>query len=129
MKRDGKYSLNTFHYGCFNSLPFRQKLKNVLFLSANSIMKGKLPVLIYFCYQTDSEVTNTNIYSAVFLASPYYNYLSSTASTTMIGWRCQSNSVNTWGSLPNISDVIISEITCSIYCTCTIGLSWPYLMH
>jgi hypothetical protein len=70
MKRDGKYSLNTFHYGCFNSLPFRQKLKNVLFLSANSIMKGKLPVLIYFCYQTDSEVTNTNIYSAVFLAFP-----------------------------------------------------------
>ena len=85
MKRDGKYSLNNFHYGCFNSLPFRQKLKNFLFSSANSIMKGKLPVLIYFCYQTDSEVTSTNIYSAVFLASPYYNYLSSTASTTMIG--------------------------------------------
>ena len=24
----------------------------------------------------------------------------------MIGWRCQSNSVNTGGSLPNISDII-----------------------
>ena len=38
-------------------------------------MKGKQPVLIYFCYQTDSEVPNTSIYSAVYLASPYYNYL------------------------------------------------------
>ena len=38
-------------------------------------MKGKRPVLIYFCYQTESEVPNTIIYSAVFLASPYYKYL------------------------------------------------------
>ena len=43
--------------------------------TAVSIMKGKRPVLIYFCYQTDSEVANTSIYSADFLASPYYNYL------------------------------------------------------
>ena len=43
--------------------------------TAVSIMKGKRPVLIYFCYQTDSGVPNTSIYSSVFLASPYYNYL------------------------------------------------------
>jgi len=42
--------------------------------------------------------------SAVFLASPYYNYKQSTASTTMICWR-HSNSVNTGSSLPNISSV------------------------
>jgi hypothetical protein len=69
-------------------------------------MKGKRPVLIYFCYQTDSEVPNTSIYSAIFLASPYYNYLKSTASTTMICWRCHSNSINTGSSLPNISDAM-----------------------
>ena len=68
-------------------------------------MKGKRPVLIYFCYQPDSEVSNTGIYSAVFLASPYYNYLKSTASTTMICWLCHSNSVTTGSSLPNISAV------------------------
>jgi hypothetical protein len=34
-----------------------------------------LPLCIYFWYQTDSEVPNTSIYSAVSLASPYYNYL------------------------------------------------------
>ena len=66
----------------------------------------KTLVLKYFCYQTDSDqVLNTSIFSAVFLASPYYNYLSSTASTTMIYWR-YSNSVNTGSSLPNISDVM-----------------------
>ena len=30
---------------------------------------------IYFWYQTDSGVPSTSIYSAVSLASPYYNYL------------------------------------------------------
>jgi hypothetical protein len=39
--------------------------------TAVSIMKGKRPVLICFCYQTDSEVPNTSINSAVFLTSPY----------------------------------------------------------
>jgi len=43
--------------------------------TAVSIMKGKRPVLIYFCYETYSWVPNTSIYSTVFLASPYYNYL------------------------------------------------------
>ena len=43
--------------------------------TAVSIMNGNRPVLIYFCYQTDSGVPNASIYSAVFLASPYYNYL------------------------------------------------------
>ena len=31
-------------------------------------------ILIYFCYQTDRGVPKTSIYSAVFLAYPYYNY-------------------------------------------------------
>jgi hypothetical protein len=64
-----------------------------------------LPLCIYFWYQTDSGVPNTSIYSAVSLASPYYNYLESTASTTMICWRCHSNSVNTGSHLPICSDV------------------------
>ena len=46
-----------------------------IFIYCFSIMKGKRPVLIYFCYQRDSVVPNTSIYSAIFLASPYYNYL------------------------------------------------------
>ena len=69
-----------------------------------STVKGKRSVLIYFCYQTDSGVPNTSIYSAVFLASSYYNYLWSTASTTMICWR-HSNSVNTGSRLPRCSEV------------------------
>ena len=44
-------------------------------LTAVSILKGKRHVLIYFCYQTDIGLSNTSIYSAVFLASLYYNYL------------------------------------------------------
>ena len=43
---------------------------------------NKNDVLIYFCYQTDSGVPNTSIYPAIFLASPYYNDLLSTASMT-----------------------------------------------
>ena len=33
------------------------------------------PLYIHFWYQTDSGVPDTSIYSAVSLASPYYNYL------------------------------------------------------
>jgi hypothetical protein len=39
------------------------------------IMKGKRFVLIYFSDQIDSGVLNPSIYSAVFLATPYYNNL------------------------------------------------------
>ena len=45
-----------------------------LWLSASS-KENDLPLCIYFWYQTDSGVPNTSIYSAVSLASPYYNYL------------------------------------------------------
>jgi hypothetical protein len=67
--------------------------------------ENDLPLCIYFWYQTDSGIPNTSIYSAVSLAFPYYNYLWSTASTTMICWRCHSNSVNTGSRLPISSDV------------------------
>jgi hypothetical protein len=60
---------------------------------------------IYFWYQTDSGVPNTSIFSAVSLVSPYYNYLYYTASTTMICWRCHSNSVNTGSHMTIISDI------------------------
>jgi hypothetical protein len=84
------------------------KIKFVFFLylrlSASS-KENDLPLCIYFWYQTDSGVPNTSIYLAVSLASPYYNYLYSTASTTMICWRCHSNSVNTGSRLPICSDV------------------------
>ena len=54
------------------------KIKFVFFLylrlSASS-KENDLPLCIYFWYLTDSEVPNTSIYSAVSLASPYYNYL------------------------------------------------------
>jgi hypothetical protein len=43
-------------------------------LSASS-KENDLPLCIYFWYQTDSGIPNTSIYSAVSLASPYYNYL------------------------------------------------------
>ena len=65
-------------------------------LSASS-KENYLLLCIYFWYQTD----NTSIYSA----SPYYNYLSSTASSTMICWHCHSNSVNTGSRLPICSAV------------------------
>jgi hypothetical protein len=44
-----------------------------LWLSASS-KENDLPLCRYFWYQTDSGVPNTSIYSAVSLASPYYNY-------------------------------------------------------
>jgi hypothetical protein len=54
------------------------KIKFVFFLylrlSASS-KENDLPLCIYFWYKTDSGVPNTSIYSAVSLASPYYNYL------------------------------------------------------
>jgi hypothetical protein len=54
------------------------KIKFVFFLylrlSASS-MENDLPLCIYFWYRTDSGVPNTSTYSAVSLASPYYNYL------------------------------------------------------
>jgi hypothetical protein len=56
--------INSLKLNCFISL-----------FTAVSIMNGNRPVLIYFCYQTDSEIRNVIIYSAFFLASPYYNYL------------------------------------------------------
>ena len=68
-------------------------------------MKGKRSAFIYFWYQTDRGVPKTRIYSAVSLMSLYYNYLLSTAFTTMICWRCHSNSVNTGSRLSNIWDV------------------------
>ena len=84
------------------------KIKFVFFLylrlSASS-KENDLPLCIYFWYQKDSGVPKISIYSAVSLASPYCNYLQSTASTTMICWRCHRNSVNTGSCLPICSNV------------------------
>ena len=73
-----RYQLNYFI--CikdFNAQTITSLKLNLLyiFIYCFSIMKGKRHVLIYFCYQTDSEVANASIYSPIFLASPYYNYL------------------------------------------------------
>ena len=54
------------------------KIKFVFFFylrrSASS-KENDLPLCIYFWYQTDSGVQNVSFYSAVSLASSYYNYL------------------------------------------------------
>ena len=77
-------------------------------------------------------VPNTSIYSAVFLASKYHNYLQSAASTTMTCWCCHSNSVNTGSRLSNISDVKtrkrrnIIEIDMIRNINLKYGLSWRY---
>jgi len=42
-------------------------------MSASS-EENDLPLCIYFWYQPYSGVPNTSIYSAVSLATPYYNY-------------------------------------------------------
>ena len=75
-----RYQLNYFYL--YQRLQCRDKyflkIKFVFFLylrlSASS-KESDLPLCIYFWYQTDSGVPNTSIYSAVSLASPYYNYL------------------------------------------------------
>ena len=91
---------------CRDKYFFKIKFAFILYLQLSASSKeNDLPLCIYFWYQTDSGVPITSIYSAVSLASPYYNYLSSTASTTMICWRCHSNSVNTGSRLPICSDV------------------------
>ena len=53
------------------------KLNIFSFFAAVSIMKGKRFAFMYIflIYQTDSEVPNTSMHSAVSLASPYYNYV------------------------------------------------------
>jgi hypothetical protein len=82
------------------------KIKFVFFLYLRCQHQRKTSCLyVYISDITDSEVPNTSIYSAVSLASPYYNYLYSTASMTMICWRCHSNSVYTGSRLPRGSDV------------------------
>jgi len=62
-------------------------------------MKGKRFVLIYFCYQTDSGVSNISIVSILQLLMIYriYDYL--------LCLRCHGNSENTGSCLPNMSDV------------------------
>jgi hypothetical protein len=93
---------------CRDNYFFKIKFVFFLYLRLSASWKeNDLPLCIYFWYQTDSGVPNTSIYSAVSLASPYYNYmyLQFTASTTIICWCCHSNSVNTGSRLPSISDV------------------------
>ena len=73
-----KYQLNYFI--CikdFNVQTFTSLKLNLfaLFIYCCQHHERKMICLIYFCYQADSGVPNTSNYSAVFLASPYYNYL------------------------------------------------------
>jgi len=71
-----RYQLNYFI--CikdFNAETITSLKLNLIYFFTVSIVKGKRPVLVYFCYQIDSGIPNTSIYSVVFLASPYYNYL------------------------------------------------------
>ena len=64
---------------CRDNYFFKIKFVFFLYLRLSASWKeNDLPlfyVYIYFWYQTDSGVPNTSIYSAVSLASPYYNYL------------------------------------------------------
>ena len=74
-----RYQLNYFYlYQRFqytDNYFFKITFVFISLFTAVSIMKGKQSVLIYFCCQIDSRVPNTSIYYAIFLASPYYNYL------------------------------------------------------
>ena len=54
---------------------FRIKFVFFLYLRMSASKESDLSFCIYFWYQTDRGVRNTSIYSAVSLASPYYNYL------------------------------------------------------
>ena len=61
---------------CRDKYFFKIKLVFFLYLRLSASSKeNDLPLCMYFWYQTDSRVPNTSIYSAVSLASPYYNYL------------------------------------------------------
>ena len=63
-------------FQCRHKYFFKIKLVFFLYLRLSASSKeNNLPLCIYFGYQTDSGVRNTSIYSAVSLASPYYNYL------------------------------------------------------
>jgi hypothetical protein len=71
----------------YQSLQCRDKyffeIKFVFFLYLRlwaSSKENDVPLCIYFWYQTDSGVPNTSIYSAVSLASAYYN------SNTSVKW-------------------------------------------
>jgi hypothetical protein len=60
---------------CREKYFFKIKFVFFFYLRLSASKENDLPVCIYFWYQTDSGVPNTSIYSAVSLASPYYNYL------------------------------------------------------
>jgi hypothetical protein len=60
---------------CRDNYFFKIKFVFFLYLRLSASKESDLPLCIYFWYQTDSGVPNTNIYSTVSLASPYYNYL------------------------------------------------------
>ena len=61
---------------CRDKYFFKIKIVFFLYLRLSASSKeNDLPLCIYFWYQTNSGVPNTSIYSAVSLASPYYNYL------------------------------------------------------
>jgi hypothetical protein len=66
--------------------PYFFKIKFVLFLYLRlsaSWKENDLPLCIYFWYQTDSEVPNTSIYSAVSLASCWYCQSSNMTAVTI----------------------------------------------
>ena len=60
---------------CRDNYFFTNKFVLFLYLLLSSSWKKHDLPLIYFWYQTDSGAPNISIYSAVSLASPYYNYL------------------------------------------------------
>jgi hypothetical protein len=63
-------------FQCRDNYFFKIKFVIFLYLRLSASWKeNDLPLCIYFWYQTDSEIPNTSIYSAVSLASPFYNYL------------------------------------------------------
>jgi hypothetical protein len=66
---------NMSYYNCCGIRP-KHSTGNIS-KGGGSIMKGKQSVLIYIVFLLSDRqwVPNTSIYSAVFLMSPYYNYL------------------------------------------------------
>ena len=61
---------------CRDKYFFKIKFVFFLYLRLSASWKeNDLHFCIYFLYQTNNGVPNTSIYSAVSLASPYYNYL------------------------------------------------------
>jgi hypothetical protein len=106
-------------HSCSTSIRlFRIMSIPIMFRLFNTV-KGKRSVLLYFCYQADSGVPNTSIYSAVFLVYPYYFHFNTVVSNHVNSDHVPSFScLDVWNVRQTTSGVYAITVITSTYHSC-----------